>query len=100
MNDAFVNPLARGASGIVGKARQIKAWVKEILALDDDVVISVSELSCARPDCPPKETVILILSGETTRQISIHEAMTDLDKDKIVSAYAKEDIVGFSIGET
>lgn len=99
MTPTFVNPLARGSSGIVGKAREIKEWVREALSLDLGVVVSVSELSCALPDCPPKETVILIMSRDTTRQISVHKAMADIDKDQILAACAQVENVRFKLPE-
>lgn len=99
MNGAFANPLARGSSGIIGKARSIKAWVRESFSLEYDVVISVSEISCALPDCPPKETVILIMSGDKTRQISIHRAMAEIDKDQVLAACAHQDTARVNLRE-
>lgn len=60
MSRACVNPLARRQPAVVASARAIKAWTRELLALGDDVVVSVNELSCALPDCPPAETAGLI----------------------------------------
>ncbi|WP_331375424.1 hypothetical protein [Sinorhizobium chiapasense] len=88
MNDAFVNPLTRGTPGIVGKTRTIKAWAREVLNLADEAVVSVNELSCHLPGCPPKETVILVMHQADTMQISIHKAMKDVAKDDIAYAFS------------
>ncbi|MGA1834159.1 hypothetical protein [Rhizobium wenxiniae] len=88
MTGTFINPLARGGPGIIGKARDMKAWVREILSLDDSVVVSINETSCTLPGCPPRETVILVMFGDTTHQISIHQAMADIDKDQVLVACA------------
>ena len=38
--------------------RRIKALVSDCLQLKETTVISVIELNCHEPDCPPTETVI------------------------------------------
>jgi hypothetical protein len=88
MSRAYPNPLARGTSGIVERARSIKGWTRELLALADDAVVSVNELSCALPDCPPKETVVLVMQGSSTRQVSIHKPLSDVSKDDLERAFS------------
>ena len=44
--------------------RKIKTLIQEQFNLSDDTLISLSELNCHEPSCPPKETVI------TTRAIN------------------------------
>jgi hypothetical protein len=83
MTGASANPLARGASGVVAKARAIKEWTRAIGALPDDAVVSVSELSCTLPGCPPRETVILVMHGGKTHQASIHKTMLEVTKDDV-----------------
>lgn len=79
MSGAFANPLARGMLGPVNKARQVKDWTREILALPDDVVVSLNELACSLPDCPPRETVILVMApGEPARHTSLHMPLRDV----------------------
>ena len=34
------------------RTRQIKEWVRELLAPDDAVTVVVSELTCREPGCP------------------------------------------------
>ncbi|AAK90203.1 hypothetical protein EN41_24525 [Agrobacterium tumefaciens] len=83
------NPLARSGAAIISKARLVKQWARDLLHLCAEDIVSVSELSCALPDCPPRETVIVVLfaCGET-RQISIHKALLEVDHDDIVCAIA------------
>ena len=61
MSRAFVNPLARGTAGVVDRARAIKQWTRDRLALPDEAVVSVNELACHLPGCLPKETVVLVM---------------------------------------
>ena len=49
MSPPFVNPLARNGPVVINSARAIKSWVRELLALSDDAVVSVSELACHVP---------------------------------------------------
>ncbi|MFB9952201.1 hypothetical protein ACFFP0_25440 [Rhizobium puerariae] len=88
MKRAFANPLARNDPALVSSARAIKQWTREILALPDDVVVSVNELACALPDCPPRETVILVMRpGEQALQASIHKAMRQATRDDVLAAW-------------
>ncbi|MCZ7886810.1 hypothetical protein ACQZ46_09820 [Agrobacterium salinitolerans] len=83
------NPLARSGSAIVSQARLVKQWSRDLLHLHAEDIITVTELSCALPDCPPRETVIVILSASgTSRQLSIHKALLAVDHDDIVRAIA------------
>lgn len=88
MTGASANPLARGTSGIVVKARTIKEWTRAIGALPHDAVVSVSELSCALQGCPPRETVILVMHGGKTNQVSIHKTMLDVTKDDVEQVFS------------
>jgi hypothetical protein len=86
MGASFVNPLARGSVGVVVKARDIKAWTREVFDLPDDAVVSVNELACHVPGCPPKETVVLMMFADQTVQVSIHKSMLEINKEDIAVA--------------
>ncbi|MCD1635367.1 hypothetical protein K7H91_16480 [Martelella mediterranea] len=74
-----MNPLARKQPGVIEAARRIKSWTRDLLAIDDATIVSVNELACHLPGCPPRETVILVMAGPNdTRQFSIHKAMADV----------------------
>lgn len=88
MSEAFVNPLSRCSPAVVTKAREIKNWTRKVFDLPEDAVVSVSELACHVPGCPPKETVVLMMVKAQTVQISIHKAMHDLTEDDIEHAFS------------
>ena len=68
-----------------GKTRQIKKWVRQHLALSDDITVMVSELHCGETDCPDIETMIAILSGDKTGQkIKIDKSISELSESDIV----------------
>ncbi|MCZ4071660.1 hypothetical protein [Agrobacterium sp. LMR679] len=85
------NPLARSGSAIVSQARIMKDWTRELLFLSEDDIVSVHEIACALPNCPPKETVILIMSASgSTRQLSVHKALLDVARHDILGAIAAD----------
>ncbi|MDE3813326.1 hypothetical protein I7I49_24425 [Sinorhizobium meliloti] len=88
MSEAFVNPLAPNGPSVISSARSIKSWAREVLTLPDEAVVSVSELACHVPGCPPKETVILVMQGAGTIQVSIHKAMKDVTEDDLAHAFS------------
>lgn len=90
MSRAFVNPLSRNDPGVAVCARAVKQWTRDILALAEDAVVSVNELACHLPGCPPRETVILVMrAGEQTFQVSMHKAMRDVTRDDVETALAE-----------
>jgi hypothetical protein len=88
MSAAFVNPLARSGIGLVSSARAIKQWTRELLNLPVETVVSVNELVCHVPGCPPKETVVLVMCGRDTDQVSVHKAMQDVTRADLAIAFA------------
>lgn len=87
LNPLDRNPLARNPR-IPAATAAIKGWTRGALDLDDDAVISVNELSCPKPDCPPRETVVLVLrTGAPAIRISIHKAIVDVGEQDVVDAH-------------
>ena len=61
------------------KSRQIKAWVRETYELDDDVVVSITEIACRDDGCADIETVIGIMRpGEKIETLRLHKALADV----------------------
>lgn len=90
MNRSFANPLSRNDHTVIASARLIKQWMRDILVLAEDAVVSVNELTCHLPGCPPKETVVLVMRpGEPVFQVSMHKAMREVVRDDIETALAE-----------
>jgi hypothetical protein len=80
----LANPFAP-RRGLPEKTRQIKAWVRELCSLDNEVVVSITELACRDEDCPDIETVIGIMRpGEKIETIRIHKAIADVELADLV----------------
>lgn len=57
--------------------QQVKDWLYEILQIDKDTIISLSQLQCQDPNCAPIETAIAIMISPP-RVIRIHKAIADI----------------------
>ncbi|MCK8782279.1 hypothetical protein M0654_20060 [Rhizobium sp. NTR19] len=90
MTGSFINPLSRGSGGLLGRTREIKAWAREVFRLPEDAVVSVNELACHVPGCPPKETVVLMMFRDQTVQVSIHKAILEVTKEDIGQALSTD----------
>ncbi|MEO1298300.1 MAG: hypothetical protein AAFW75_21460 [Cyanobacteria bacterium J06636_16] len=65
--------------------QRIKTWVSEILDLTSDVSISISQLQCHEPGCPPIETVIAVMT-QPPQTFKIHAAADDVDREAVARA--------------
>lgn len=69
--------------------QQLKTWVYDLLKLDSDIDISVAQLQCKEPDCPPIETVITVLS-QPARQYKVHKALDDIELADLIRLFQSE----------
>ena len=65
----FVNPFARKNRGAGESAARIKDWVRKDLNLQDDIVVSVNQISCRDAGCAEVETVIGVLRPDAPVQM-------------------------------
>ena len=82
------NPLNQHRSaGLLEKAAAIKLWTRENLPLTEESVVSVSEFACAKPNCPNRQTVILVMSEDApTKKMSIHKTIADVCESDVFDA--------------
>jgi hypothetical protein len=81
------SPLASPARGT--RARDVKAWVRETLALPEDAVVMVTQLECTEPGCPPLEVVMAVLRpGEPPVQRKLHGALDTLTREEVRAAWS------------
>ncbi len=65
--------------------RRIKASLRQALALDDDAIITVTQLACLEEDCAPLETVIgLLRPGMPQLQHKIHKPTDTITPNDLV----------------
>lgn len=56
---------------------QVKSWVYDSLDLALDIPVSISQLLCHEPDCPPLETVIAVMT-QPPQQYKLHKGLSDI----------------------
>lgn len=62
----FQNP--RPDSVAAEHAAAIRRWTRDFLKLDDDAVITITELACRDPGCPLIETVVAVFDSAGARK--------------------------------
>ncbi|MBD2152314.1 hypothetical protein H6F44_19655 [Pseudanabaena sp. FACHB-1277] len=67
------------------QSQQIKDWLNEILQIDHQTVISLSQLQCQDSGCPPIQTAIAIMTSPH-RVIRIHKPIPDITYADLVQA--------------
>ncbi len=66
---------------------RVKEMVRTLLALSDDVTVSVNEIVCADPACPGSETIILVMApGQRTKAYKVQMQAADVTDEAIRSA--------------
>jgi len=61
------------------RVAQLKRWLTEALALAPATTISISQLRCSEPGCPPIETAIAVM-GVPPVTYKIHKAVADIER--------------------
>ena len=63
--------------------QQLKTQIAALLSLDSETTISINQLQCREPGCPPVETAIIILT-HPAKQYKIHKAVDDITTADLV----------------
>ena len=66
-----------------GRVAEVKAWVRQTLSLDDDVMVLITELPCSEPGCPPVETAITLIGDEMRAVYTVHGPVASLSRDAV-----------------
>lgn len=64
------------------KVQQLKTLIYEILKIDSEIPVSISQLQCSEPDCPPIETVIAVMTNPA-QQYKIHKSVAEINQTDI-----------------
>ncbi|MDJ1158355.1 hypothetical protein QNA08_08930 [Chelatococcus sp. SYSU_G07232] len=76
----------KGDTAALGR---VKIWVRDALALPEDVALAVNEIVCADPACPGLETVVLVMEpGKRTRAIKFAKGAEDVTREDVEVAVA------------
>jgi nitrate reductase delta subunit len=70
---------------------RVKAWTRESLELADGDAILVAEVACARPGCPPLETVVTFWTGGDERHwFKVFKPVAEIVFDDLPPAWLKD----------
>jgi hypothetical protein len=84
---AYDNPFKpKPRGGYQSAITQIREWTRTAMGLVDGDLVSVTELACAEPGCPPRETVIVVIRADrTTVTLRIHKSMMEVVRADVVA---------------
>jgi hypothetical protein len=91
MNEALDRLLGRSNKPDAARsdrAGQIAELVRSALALDPRAAVTVQQLACAEPGCPPVETKIAILGEGPGRRWTLHAPLSGVDDAAVRQALA------------
>ncbi|NJN30934.1 MAG: hypothetical protein HC824_11290 [Synechococcales cyanobacterium RM1_1_8] len=72
------------------QVEQLKSWLSELLHIEKEVVISISQLQCHESHCPPIETAITVMT-EPSRQFKIHKAVAEIEPADLAQSFQKRE---------
>jgi nitrate reductase delta subunit len=81
------------------RARQVEAletvrgWVRQRFALADDAAITVAELACKLPGCPPLETVVTFWENGQAHHFKLFKRAHEAGFDDLPFAWLKDTLV-------
>jgi hypothetical protein len=72
-------------------AARVKDWTRGRFNLPQDAVVSVSQIECAVPGCPPLETVVMFWTEEQTRHhFKVFKPLQEVLLDDLPPAWLKD----------
>lgn len=75
-----------------GRAGTIKGWASAVFGLEEGTPMTVAELRCAEPGCPPVETVVAILGAPgSPRQWKVHKPISEVTFEDVERLAVSED---------
>jgi len=83
-------PSSRKGPGHLAAIERVTEWVRERFKLADDSAVSVSEIECKLPGCPPLETVVAFWENGQRYHFKIFKALAEVAPDNIPFAWLKD----------
>jgi nitrate reductase delta subunit len=69
---------------------RVTEWTRGRFKLPREAVISVSEIACPLPGCPPLETVVAFWIAEQRYQFKLFKAMEEVVPDDLPYAWLRD----------
>jgi len=75
-----------------GRGRLVKGWVTAQLGLSEADLVTVAELACHEPGCPPVETVVTVHGADGARRDwRVHKPVAEIEEADVVRLFAEQD---------
>ena len=87
---AFRIGTRKESPGHVAALDRVTAWTRERFKLAEEDAVSVSQVTCAVPGCPPLETVVAFwTAGETRHHFKIFKPVEQVVEDDLPPRWMK-----------
>ncbi len=78
----------------------LRCWTRARFALEPEAVVSVAEIACSQPGCPPLETVVTFWSDEQTRHhFKIFKPLDAVREDDLPPRWMKPALISSGEGD-
>jgi nitrate reductase delta subunit len=81
----------KGADGAA--LDRVRAWTQARFHLTDDETVTVSEVACAVPGCPPIETHIVFWTDQGRHHFKVFKPLADVGADDLPPAFMKNALI-------
>jgi nitrate reductase delta subunit len=89
-----LGPRRKSGAGQRAALARIKDWTRARFGLGEDVVVSVAELDCTTPGCPPVDTVVAFWTAPDRRHhFRIFKPAAEVVADDLPPAWMKDRLV-------
>ena len=83
----FASPGTKGPERLE-RVERLTAWTRERFGLRGDSVVSVSEIACAAPGCPPVETAVMFWTADGRHyHFKVFKPLADVVADDLPPAW-------------
>ena len=69
---------------------RVTEWTRERFKLSSEAPISVSEIACPLPGCPPVETVVVFWIAERPHQFRLFKPVADVVREDLPYTWLKD----------
>jgi hypothetical protein len=69
---------------------RLEEWTRERFRLPEEATVSVSEIACPLPGCPPMETVVAFWIAEQRYQFKLFKPLAEVVVDDLPFAWLKD----------
>jgi hypothetical protein len=71
---------------------RIDGWTRRRFALPEEVVVSIAQVECLLPGCPPIETVVSFWEGEQRYHFKIFKPLSQVEESDLPFSWMKESL--------